>query len=176
VSCEWGRGAGFATSPDPSQPNSHAELVNWPGSSLVGQIGVLVAPNGGMIAVALAARPDSGKFDDGTADLTHDGRLAQRQPRSAASGPMQSLKQTRLSFEFRLRPVVGRPVVDQRLRFRRVRQPLAMTGITQIITLAESVGVTAGHEEATAFIEHLLSRQDGLSTVATEPSDEVDHE
>ncbi len=51
-----------------------------------------------------------------------------------------------------------------------------MTGITQIITLAESVGVTAGHEEATAFIEHLLSRQDGLSTVATEPSDEVDHE
>jgi hypothetical protein len=70
VSCEWGRGAGFATSPDPSQPNSHAELVNWPGSSLVGQIGVLVAPNGGMIAVALAARPDSGKFDDDTADLT----------------------------------------------------------------------------------------------------------
>jgi hypothetical protein len=65
VSCEWGRGAGFATSPDPSQPNSHAELVNWPGSSLVGQIGVLVAPNGGMIAVALAAPPDSGKFDDG---------------------------------------------------------------------------------------------------------------
>jgi hypothetical protein len=70
VSCEWGRGAGFATSPDPSQPNSHAELVNWPGSSLVGQIGVLVAPNGGMIVVALAAPPDSGKFDDGTADLT----------------------------------------------------------------------------------------------------------
>jgi hypothetical protein len=70
VSCEWGRGAGFATSPDPSQPNSHAELVNWPGSSLVGQIGVLVAPNGGMIVVALAARPDSGKFDDGTTDLT----------------------------------------------------------------------------------------------------------
>jgi signal transduction histidine kinase len=26
-----GRGAGFATSPDPSQPNSHAELVNWRG-------------------------------------------------------------------------------------------------------------------------------------------------
>ena len=70
MSCEWGRGAGFATSPDPSQPNSHAELVNWPGSSLVGQIGVLVAPNGGMIAVALAAQPDSGKFDDDTADLT----------------------------------------------------------------------------------------------------------
>ena len=114
MSCEWGRGAGFATSPDPSLPNSHAELVNWPGSSLVGQIGVLVAPNGGMIAVALAAPPDSGKFDDGTADLTHDGRLAERQPRSAARGPMQSLKQTSLSFEFRLRPVVGRPVVDQR--------------------------------------------------------------
>ena len=70
MSCEWGRGAGFATSPDPSQPNSHAELVNWPGSSLVGQIGVLVAPNGGMIVVALAAPPDSGKFDDDTADLT----------------------------------------------------------------------------------------------------------
>jgi hypothetical protein len=70
VSCEWGRGAGFATSPDPSQPNSHAELVNWPGSSLVGQIGVLVAPNGGVIVVALAAPPDSGKFDDDTADLT----------------------------------------------------------------------------------------------------------
>ena len=70
MSCEWGRGAGFATSPDPSQPNSHAELVDWPGSSLVGQIGVLVAPNGGMIAVALAAPPGSGKFDDGTADLT----------------------------------------------------------------------------------------------------------
>ena len=34
------------------------------------KIGVLVAPNGGMIAVALAAPPDSGKFDDGTADLT----------------------------------------------------------------------------------------------------------
>jgi hypothetical protein len=70
VSCEWGRGAGFATSPDPSQPNSHAELVDWPGSSLVGQIGVLVAPNGGVIVVALAAPPDSGKFDDDTADLT----------------------------------------------------------------------------------------------------------
>jgi hypothetical protein len=28
------------------------------------------APNGGMIAVALAAQPDSGKFDDGIADLT----------------------------------------------------------------------------------------------------------
>jgi hypothetical protein len=26
--------------------------------------------NGGMIVVALAARPDSGKFDDGTTDLT----------------------------------------------------------------------------------------------------------
>ena len=70
MSCEWGRGAGFATSPDPSQPSSHAELVNWPGSSVVGQIGVLVAPNGGMIAVALAAPPGSGKFDDGTAGLT----------------------------------------------------------------------------------------------------------
>jgi Transposase IS116/IS110/IS902 family len=46
VSCEWGRGAGFATSPDPSQPNSHAGLVNWPGSSLVGQIGVLPASSG----------------------------------------------------------------------------------------------------------------------------------
>ena len=38
--------------------------------ALVGQIGVLVAPNGGMVAVALAAPPDSGKFDDDTADLT----------------------------------------------------------------------------------------------------------
>ena len=34
------------------------------------KIGVLVAPNGGMVAVALAAPPDSGKFDDDTADLT----------------------------------------------------------------------------------------------------------
>jgi AcrR family transcriptional regulator len=53
---------------------------------------------------------------------------------------------------------------------------LAMTGISQIITLGESVGVTAGHEEATAFIEQLLSRQDGLPAMATEPSDDVDHE
>jgi hypothetical protein len=42
-----------------------------------------------------------------TADLTHDGQLAQRQPRSAASGPVQSLKETGLSFEFRLRAVLG---------------------------------------------------------------------
>jgi hypothetical protein len=41
------------------------------GSYLVRQIGVLAAPKGnGMIAVALAAQPASGKFDGGTADLT----------------------------------------------------------------------------------------------------------
>jgi hypothetical protein len=41
------------------------------GSYLVRQIGVLAAPDGnGMIAVALAAQPASGKFDDGIADLT----------------------------------------------------------------------------------------------------------
>jgi hypothetical protein len=39
------------------------------GSYLVRQMGVLAAPNG-MIAVALAAQPASGKFEDGTADLT----------------------------------------------------------------------------------------------------------
>ena len=39
------------------------------GEYLVRQMGVLAGPNG-MIAVALAAAPNSGKFDDGTADLT----------------------------------------------------------------------------------------------------------
>jgi hypothetical protein len=39
------------------------------GSYLVRQIGVLAAPTG-RIAVALAAQPDSGKFDDGTAALS----------------------------------------------------------------------------------------------------------
>jgi hypothetical protein len=39
------------------------------GSYLVRQMGVLTTPNG-MIAVALAAQPASGKFDDGTAALT----------------------------------------------------------------------------------------------------------
>jgi hypothetical protein len=39
------------------------------GSYLVRQVGVLAAPDG-MIAVALAAQPASGKFDDGTAALT----------------------------------------------------------------------------------------------------------
>jgi hypothetical protein len=69
--CERGVGErGLLCRRTPSQPNSHAELVNWPGNSLVGQKGVLVAPNGGMIAVTLAAPPDSGKFDDGTTDLT----------------------------------------------------------------------------------------------------------
>jgi hypothetical protein len=40
------------------------------GNYLVRQIGVLPAPNGGLIAVAIAAQPASGKFDDGAADLT----------------------------------------------------------------------------------------------------------
>jgi hypothetical protein len=39
------------------------------GRYLVRQMGVLAGPNG-KIAVALAAEPNSGKFDDGTADLT----------------------------------------------------------------------------------------------------------
>jgi hypothetical protein len=39
------------------------------GSYLVRQMGVLAGPNG-MIAVAMAAQPTSGKFDDGTAALT----------------------------------------------------------------------------------------------------------
>ena len=39
------------------------------GSYLVRQIGVVPAPQG-MVAVALAAQPASGDFDDGTADLT----------------------------------------------------------------------------------------------------------
>jgi len=39
------------------------------GSYLVRQMGVLAAPNG-FVAVALAAQPASGKFEDGTADLT----------------------------------------------------------------------------------------------------------
>jgi hypothetical protein len=39
------------------------------GSYLVRQVGILAAPHG-MIAVALAAQPASGKFDDGTAALT----------------------------------------------------------------------------------------------------------
>jgi hypothetical protein len=39
------------------------------GSYLVRQMGVLPTPNG-MIAVALAAQPDSGTFDDGKANLT----------------------------------------------------------------------------------------------------------
>lgn len=53
---------------------------------------------------------------------------------------------------------------------------LAMTGISQIITLAESVGVTAGHEEAIAFIERFLSAHDDVSAVAAEPSDQVNDE
>jgi hypothetical protein len=39
------------------------------GKYLVRQMGVLTGPNG-RIAVALAAEPNSGKFDDGTAELT----------------------------------------------------------------------------------------------------------
>ena len=39
------------------------------GRYLVRQMGVLAGPNG-MTAVALAAEPNSGKFDDGTAELT----------------------------------------------------------------------------------------------------------
>ena len=39
------------------------------GRYLVRQLGVLVTP-GGMTAVALAARPDSGRFEHGTADLS----------------------------------------------------------------------------------------------------------
>jgi hypothetical protein len=39
------------------------------GRYLVRQMGVLTGPNG-RIAVALAAEPNSGKFDDGTAELT----------------------------------------------------------------------------------------------------------
>jgi hypothetical protein len=40
------------------------------GNYLVRQFGVLTTQNGGKIAVALAAEPASGQFDDGTADLT----------------------------------------------------------------------------------------------------------
>jgi hypothetical protein len=43
------------------------------GEYLVRQIGVMTAPRG-MIAVALAAEPASGNFDDGTADLTEMAR------------------------------------------------------------------------------------------------------
>jgi hypothetical protein len=43
------------------------------GSYLVRQMGVLVGP-AGMIAVALAVQPDSGKFDDGIAALTEMAR------------------------------------------------------------------------------------------------------
>lgn len=39
------------------------------GSYLVRQMGILASPKG-MVAVALAAQPDSGTFDDGKADLT----------------------------------------------------------------------------------------------------------
>jgi hypothetical protein len=42
------------------------------GSYLVRQIGILNAPTG-MIAVAIAAQPASGSFDDGTRDLTEVG-------------------------------------------------------------------------------------------------------
>jgi hypothetical protein len=35
---------------------------------------------------------------------------------------------------------------------------LAITGISQTLTLGESVGLTAGHEEAIAFIERFLDR------------------
>jgi hypothetical protein len=40
------------------------------GDYLVRQIGVLKAPNGMEVAVALAAQPNTGKFEDGTAELT----------------------------------------------------------------------------------------------------------
>ena len=43
------------------------------GEYIVRQIGVMTAPRG-MIAVALAAEPASGNFDDGTADLTEMAR------------------------------------------------------------------------------------------------------
>ncbi len=43
------------------------------GDYLVRQIGIMAAPQG-LIAVALAAQPASGNFDDGTADLTEMAR------------------------------------------------------------------------------------------------------
>lgn len=43
------------------------------GNYLVRQLGVVAGPNG-MIAVAMAAAPDSGQFADGTADLTEMAR------------------------------------------------------------------------------------------------------
>lgn len=37
---------------------------------------------------------------------------------------------------------------------------LAITGISQTLMLAESVGLTTGHQEAIAFIERFLHRHD----------------
>jgi hypothetical protein len=41
------------------------------GNYLVRQFGVITTPNGVKVAVALAAEPESGQFDDGTTDLNH---------------------------------------------------------------------------------------------------------
>ena len=57
---------GIGTVPDAQFKGGWGPLP--PGGYLVRQLGVLPAPNG-MIAVALAAQPASGTFDDGTAAL-----------------------------------------------------------------------------------------------------------
>jgi AcrR family transcriptional regulator len=46
---------------------------------------------------------------------------------------------------------------------------LAITGVSQTLMLAESVGLTAGHEEAIAFIEHFLDDHDGAPTAQQPP-------
>ncbi|MED5813647.1 TetR/AcrR family transcriptional regulator [Mycolicibacterium sp. 050232] len=48
---------------------------------------------------------------------------------------------------------------------------LAMTGISQIMMLSESVGLDVGRDEAIRFIERFLKRQDDRPVLASEVSD-----
>jgi hypothetical protein len=64
---EPGQSWGIGTIPDTRFKGGWGPSLT--GNYLVRQFGVLATPNG-MIAVALAAEPASGQFDDGTADLT----------------------------------------------------------------------------------------------------------
>ena len=60
------------------------------GKYLVRQIGVLTTP-AGKVAVAIAAEPASGSFDDGTHDLGEAGQVADQSPRGTARRTMRSM-------------------------------------------------------------------------------------
>jgi AcrR family transcriptional regulator len=51
---------------------------------------------------------------------------------------------------------------------------LAMTGISQVIMLGESVGVTDGHADAIAFVERYLGDRDDLPAAVPRAADDPD--